>query len=50
MVKAESSNRGLRKFNKQLHLEPHPAPVKIRRLTLDPFQKPIHNPIHCPIG
>lgn len=33
MVLTESSNRGLRNFNKQLHLEPYPAPVKIRRLT-----------------
>jgi len=40
MVQAESSNRGLPDFNKQLHLEPHPAPVKIRRLALIPIPQP----------
>ncbi len=40
MAFVESSNRGLRKFNKQLHLEPHPAPVKIRRLFVNPIPQP----------
>jgi hypothetical protein len=40
MVRTESSNGGLQKFNKQLHLEPHPAPVKIRRLAFIPIPQP----------
>lgn len=40
MARAESSNRGLQNLHLQLHLEPHPSPVKIPRLVLNPIPQP----------
>ncbi len=37
MARAESSNRRLQNLHLQLHLEPHPSPVKIPRLTHSPI-------------
>jgi hypothetical protein len=40
MVQTESSNERLQNFNKELHLDPHPAPVKIRRHLPNPIPLP----------
>jgi hypothetical protein len=37
MARTESSNRGLQNLHLQLHLERHPSPVKIQRLTHSPI-------------